>query len=104
MRRKIDNDAALVDGIHSYAYKQAAIQSRLRERCASYWLPVLEQHGITPSWKVDFVDEVGISIMKEKVIGEDEQLDDYDDDDRESENESELDDEEDIINSFAYEN
>jgi hypothetical protein len=103
-RRKINNDAALVDGIHAYAYKQAAIQSRMRERCASYWLPVLEQHGITPSWKVDFGDEVGISIMKEKVIGEDEHLDDYDDDDRESENESELDNEEDIINSFAYEN
>jgi hypothetical protein len=99
-RRIIDDDPALVDGIHAYAYKQAAIQSGMRDRCASHWLPVLEQHGISPSWKADFVDKVGISMMQDKVIGQ--QLEDSDDD-RESENESDLDDEENIINSFAFE-
>jgi hypothetical protein len=100
--RNVDDDPALVDGIQAYAYKQAAIQSRMRDRCASHWLPVLEQHGITPSWKDDLGDDVGISMMQDKVIGQGQQLEDYDDD-RESENESDLDDEEDIINNFAFE-
>jgi hypothetical protein len=102
-RRVVEDDPALVDGIRAYAYKQASFQTQMAERCASQWLPVLEGKGITPCWKADFADEVGISIMQDKLIGEDEQLED-DDSDRDSENGSELDDEEDIINSFIYEN
>ena len=102
-RRIVDDDPALVDGIHAYAYKQAAIQTRMAERCASHWLPVLEQHGITPGWKADFMDSVGKSNMQDQVTGQGQSLEDDENSDRESENESELEDEEDIIDSFAFE-
>jgi hypothetical protein len=102
-RRIVDDDPGLTDGIHAYAYKQAVIQTRMAERCASHWLPVLEQHGITPCWKSDFADEVGTSNVHDQVIGRGQGLDEDEDEDRESENESELEDEEDIIDSFAFE-
>jgi hypothetical protein len=102
-RRMVDDDPALVDGIHAYAYKQAAIQTLMAERCASHWHPVLEQYGITPSWKADFPDVLGISPMEGQLIEQDQQLEEEDSSDRESDNESELDNEEDIINSFAFE-
>jgi hypothetical protein len=98
-RRMVDNDPALVDGIQAYAYKQAALQTQMAERCASHWLPALQQHGITPSWKVDFPDIVGISSTQGEIT----ELEDDCNSDGESENESDLEDEEDIINSFAYE-
>lgn len=56
----IDNDPALLNGIRAYAFKQAAIQTRMAEWCASHWLPVLLQHGITPSWKNDFLDVIPV--------------------------------------------
>jgi hypothetical protein len=102
VRRKIEDDPALIDGIRAYAYKQASFQTRMAERCASHWLPVLEEKGIMPCWKADFADRVGNSITQDELISEDKQLED-DDSDRESENGSELDDEEDIINSFSFE-
>jgi hypothetical protein len=93
-RRRIDENAELVDGIHAYAYKQAAIQTGLAHRCASHWLPVLEEHGIMPCWKGDY--EVEVSAQGQ-------QSEDDDISDRESDDESELEDEEDIIDSFAFE-
>jgi hypothetical protein len=102
-RRMVEDDTSLVDGIRAYAYKQAEFQTRMAERCASHWLPVLEEKGITPSWKADFADGVRFSTLQDKLIGEDQQFDDDDDSDRESENGSELDNEEDIINSFTFE-
>ena len=33
-----------------YAHKQAAIFSHMAARCATYWLPVMEQYGIIPTW------------------------------------------------------
>jgi hypothetical protein len=96
-RRMVDDDPALLDGIRAYAYKQASLQTRMAGRYASHWLPVLEQEGITPCRKADFVNEQG------QQLGQDEQHDDEDITDRDSENESELDDEEDIIESFMFE-
>jgi hypothetical protein len=102
-RRIVDDDPALVDGIHAYAYKQATIQTRLAERCASHWLPVLEQHGIMPSWKDDFADKVGMFTGHDQEIGPNQEGEDDENSDRESENESDLENEEDIIDSFAFE-
>jgi hypothetical protein len=100
-RQMVGDDPALIDGIHAYAHKQAILQTRMAERCADHWLPVLEKRGITPSWKADFANKAGIDT--EGLIGQGEQLEDDDISDRESEYESELEDEEDIINSFAFE-
>ena len=105
----VDDDPALLDGIRAYAHKQASLQTRMAGRCASHWLPVLEQHGITPCWKADFVDEVGMFVIEGHAtrqgqqLGQDEQHDDDDIAAGDSENESELDDEEDIIDSFTFE-
>jgi hypothetical protein len=44
------SDSGIVSGISGYANKQAAICSRLAERCASYWVPRLKDKDITPSW------------------------------------------------------
>ena len=79
--------------------------NKLPFRCGwqSYVLPIgflLEQHGITPCWKADFANVVGISSLQGQLIGQGE--DDEDTSDRESENESDLDDEEDIRNSFSF--
>jgi hypothetical protein len=82
VRRKIEDDPALIDGIRAYAYKQASFQTRMAERCASHWLPVLEEKGITPCWKADFADRVGNSITQDELISEDQLLED-DDSDRE---------------------
>ena len=102
-RRMVDDDPALVNGIQAYAHKQAALQIQMAERCVSHWLPVLEQHGITPCWKDDWADVVGISPMEGQQTGDDKQLEDDDTSDGESENESDLEDEEDIIDSFVFE-
>ena len=110
-RRVVDNDPALVDGIRAYALKQAAIQTRMAKRCASHWLPVLLKHGITPSWKSDFTDIVPQAqqpqaqqphpVQDQQYEVEEEEEDD--DTDVESGNESELEDEEDIVANFAFE-
>lgn len=94
-KRVIDHDLALVDGIQAYAHKQAAIQTRVAERCAAHWLPVLLQYGITPSWESDFDDCT--TLPSQPGLNMDAS------DDEEDENESELDDEEDIVNSLACE-
>jgi len=104
-RRVIDNDPALLDGIRAYAFKQAAIQTRMAKRCASHWLPVLLQHGITPSWRDDFLDLIPVPSqegqheqVESQVVVEDDGATDV-----ENGNDSELEDEEDIIESFSFE-
>ena len=92
-KQVIDHDLALVNGIQAYSHKQAAIQTRMAECCAAHWLPVLLQYGITPSWKSDF-DDCTI-LPSQPVLNMDAS------DDEEDENQSELDDEEDIVNSLA---
>ena len=103
VRRMVKDDPALVDGVRAYAYKQAAIWTRMAERCASFWLPVLEQHGIRPSWKAEYADIVRISPEQDQTTGQDQQPEDDDALDEECENDSDLDDEEDIIDSFSFE-
>jgi len=34
----------------AYAHKQSALSLRMAARCAAYWLPVMKNHGIIPSW------------------------------------------------------
>jgi len=95
----IDHDPALLDGIQAYAQKQAAIQTRMAKRCAAHWLPLLLQHGITPSWKSDF----STSVVASSQCGQP-KIDNVEGSEgEEDENESELDNEEDIVDNFAFE-
>ena len=47
-------DGTVLSGISGYAHKQAAICSRMAEKCAVYWLPCLREKGIKPTWGVDY--------------------------------------------------
>lgn len=47
-------DGTISSGLSGYANKQAAICRRIAERCACYWLPLLERKGITPLWASGF--------------------------------------------------
>ena len=46
-------------GIVAYAHKQATIFSRMAARCATYWLPVMEQYGIIPTWAGRYNHKLG---------------------------------------------
>ena len=48
------DDAKIVSGISGYAHKQAAVCLRMAEQCALYWLPVLNDKGLVPSWASDY--------------------------------------------------
>lgn len=71
-------DQTIASGVSGYAYKQAAICSRMAERCAVYWLPHLKGKGITPAWASDyehllhqvsvFVDGVEVEEEQEDIV------------------------------------
>lgn len=48
------SDATILSGVSGYACKQAAICTRMAERCAMSWLPHLEMKGFTPAWASDY--------------------------------------------------
>jgi len=107
--KRVPDDSGLCDGISAYAYKQSAIQTRMAERCAQHWLPVLAKHGITPSWKSQFCCATATSSPSPSGQMGDQDGDwpqnDVSDDnftDREEENHSDLEDEEDIVASFTF--
>jgi len=47
-------DGTILSGISGYAHKQAAICSRMAEKCAVYWLACLREKGIKPTWEADY--------------------------------------------------
>lgn len=47
-------DATILSGVSGYAHKQAAICTRMAERCAAYWLPQLKDKGFVPVWASDY--------------------------------------------------
>jgi hypothetical protein len=74
------NDGSISSGISGYANKQAAICSRIAEQCACYWLPHLKIKGITPSWASHYeslLDVLPVSV-NEEVSNESEVDEDYD--------------------------
>jgi hypothetical protein len=46
--------ASVVSGLSGYANKQAAICTRMAERCALYWLPHLVKMELTPAWASEY--------------------------------------------------
>lgn len=48
------NDPTISSGISGYAHKQAAMCIFIAEQCARYWLPRLQDEGITPPWSSHF--------------------------------------------------
>ena len=44
-------DETILSGVSGYAHKQAAICSRMAEKCAVHWLPHLREKGIKPTWE-----------------------------------------------------
>ena len=106
-------------GVQSTAYlhKQATIQMRMANHCATHWLPVLLKHGIMPSWKSDFailppqLAQIKIPAQtNSKNIDRsdtDENGNESDEDENKSklnedENKSKLDEDEDILASCAF--
>ena len=43
-------EPSLQSGVGAYAHKQACLCLRMAARCATYWLPIMKKHGITPTW------------------------------------------------------
>ena len=100
-------DETISSGVSGYAYKQAAICSRMAERCAVYWLPHLKGKGITPAWASDyehllcqvsvFVDAIEVEEEQEGIAldtsieGDDDEVD-YVGNEEEIDAEQELDD------------
>ena len=49
-----DTDVTILSGVSGYAHKQAAICSRMAEKCAVHWLPCLKDKGMAPMWASDY--------------------------------------------------
>ena len=45
--RRQNADPSVSSGISAYAHKQASICLRMAARCATYWLPIMNKHGVT---------------------------------------------------------
>ena len=78
-------DGTILSGISGYAHKQAAICSRMAEKCAMYWLPDLREKGIKPVWEADY-EHLLVSVgneEEEKGVT----LDDYEEGEEEFEEE-----------------
>jgi hypothetical protein len=58
---RIQGDATVLSGLSGYANKQAAICTRMAERCAFYWLPHLKAKGVTPVWGSEYENLQGPS-------------------------------------------
>lgn len=100
--KRVVEDPGLQDGIRAYAYKQAAIQTRMAERCAHHWLPVLMKQGITPSWKSQFWNPVASLQNGQEDHKTHDNVSNDGFTDGEDENQSDLEDEEDIVASFSF--
>jgi hypothetical protein len=53
LRNTGDDD--IRSGLIGYAYKQAAICTRMAEQCAVAWLPHLKEKGANPTWEGDYL-------------------------------------------------
>ena len=105
--KRVTDDPGVRDGIRAYANKQAVIQTRMAGRCAQHWLRVLAKHGITPSWKSQFWCATATSPQSGQMGDPDgdktqSNVSDNDLTDVEEENQSDLEDEEDIVASFTF--
>ena len=54
--RRGDEHTSVLQGLATYAEKQAAVYNRLAVRFAGMWLPLLESQGIHPDWKSRYVE------------------------------------------------
>lgn len=84
------SDATISSGVLGYACKQAAICTRMAERCAMYWLPHLEMKGFTPAWASDYKHLLCEGLEAAKVEVEIDDIE-YRDDEDEDEDENEMD-------------
>lgn len=53
---RTNGDPSILSGLSGYAHKQAALCTRMAERCALYWLRDLKEKGIMPSWATGYED------------------------------------------------
>jgi hypothetical protein len=74
--RRIALESSIQSGVVAYAHKQSALCLRMAARCAEYWLPVMNKHGIIPTWG---------SKYRAVLFSHDSTVSDDDDDDDDSE-------------------
>jgi hypothetical protein len=48
--RRTSLESSVQSGVVAYAHKQSTLCLRMAARCAAHWLPVMENHGIFPTW------------------------------------------------------
>ena len=78
--------ASILSGLSGYANKQAAICTRMAERCALYWLPSLVEKGLTPVWASEYEGKVTLQADDSEDEGLDKGNKDFEDNDGEKMN------------------
>jgi hypothetical protein len=65
-------DNTVLSGLSGYANKQAAICTRMAERCAIYWLPYLMEKGFKPGWASEYESQLDLGCVADDSEGDEE--------------------------------